>query len=207
MALRGLCLKTDLIPFALRRHFRRHGDGRFAGTGIACRAAAATGAYNARTFVVVVIAPTRRIGDGLSVVEVLIIQDAFCTVHSPSSTTGLAALAARSSDNVVTRTCPVKVAGGPAATAAAAGATVADARGCTAVAASTAATAAGSTIVESHVVVQYALAGTAAYAAHACHAARGRQVEGGLYIETAHRSGGLTGFATDTITAISRFIR
>ena len=119
-----------------------------------------------------------------------------------------ARLAARSSDNVVTGFCPVKVAGGPAATAAAAGATVADARGCTTVAASTAATATGSTIVESRVVVQYALAGTAAYAAHACHAARGRQVEGGLYhIETAHGSGGLTGFATDTITAISRFIR
>ena len=60
LALIGLCLKADLIPFALRRQFQRHSDGRLAGADIACCAAAAARAYTLTadiTVVVILIVP------------------------------------------------------------------------------------------------------------------------------------------------------
>ena len=80
------------------------------------------------------------------------IHDAFSACGSPGSVSVLAAAAARSLDNVVTRGCPVKVAGGTASTATTAGATGTDVAGCAAEAAGTAATAASYTIVVSSVV-------------------------------------------------------
>ena len=77
------------------------------------------------------------------------VHDTFCTCGSPCSVSVLAAFAARSLDNVVAGTCPVKVAGGTAATATTARATGTDARGS---AAEAAAAATGCTIVRSTVV-------------------------------------------------------
>ena len=110
LAFACLRLKTDHVPFLLRKHVHFYVDDRPADAGIACLAAAAASAYRLITNVAVVIVPTRRIGVGLAVVEVSIIQDTFATCASPSSVRILAALAARSPDNVVTRTCPLKVA-------------------------------------------------------------------------------------------------
>ena len=89
----------------------------------------------------------------MAVVEVIIIQDAFCTCRSPGLVSVLAALAAGSLDDPVTRTCPVKVTRGTATTATAARTTSTDVAGCAAEAATAAATAAGCTIVVTPVIV------------------------------------------------------
>ena len=129
------------------------------------------------------------------------VHDTFCACGSPGSVNVLAALAARSLDDVVTRGCVVKIAGGTAATAATAGPTGADARGCAAEAATAAATAAGSTIVVAASVIKSTLAGTAGTAAQTCCcAARGCQMdEGRGHTECAHGTGGCTGAVWGTL--------